>query len=208
MLTLKELKNMVTGCEERKRVPGAEDLKKESEILLKEVMGTGASISVYKNGYVLYEAESGKTVFSLKDCGEYSYESVTENSQIVKYEIFDNEAWYIRLVLEGEDRLEENGSRKHNKHTISYSLESEEWNVMKDSTKDLAQMVTDEELWKRVKSVMDRRQWEAFYRVYIDGEKTVDVAKSMGVARQSVADMNRRSIGRIKKILGNYEEWK
>lgn len=63
-----------------------------------------AAITVYPNGYALYEADGAATVFPVHPCGDYCY-GFSPYVCTVSARLFEKEAWYIRLVLEGEDRL-------------------------------------------------------------------------------------------------------
>lgn len=56
MMTLKELKNLVKPADPKKRVPCAVSLKQSgARIVVREAVGLGADITVYANGYVLYQ---------------------------------------------------------------------------------------------------------------------------------------------------------
>ena len=43
------------------------------------------------------------------------------------------EPWYVRLALEGEDRLERNQRAKEQESTVSYNAISEGWEAMGDA---------------------------------------------------------------------------
>ena len=66
MMTLKELKNLVKPADPKKRVPCAVSLKQSgARIVVREAVGLGADITVYANGYVLYQEGEKTTVFPL-----------------------------------------------------------------------------------------------------------------------------------------------
>lgn len=66
MLTLKELKKRVPVAENRGLVMGSvELLHSGAEIVVKETVDNGVAISVFDNGYVLYEEDKHRTVFRL-----------------------------------------------------------------------------------------------------------------------------------------------
>ena len=114
-MTLRELRGMVTGNKVEGRMISAKMLRESNtEIVCKEMINKGTDITVYKNGYVLYHTGSKCTVFVLPEKGCYSYDSVNVAS-VLDGEFFENEAWYFRLILEGEDRIAENGRKKEAK---------------------------------------------------------------------------------------------
>ena len=104
MLTLKELKKIVKVADVEKRIPSVKSLK-EHKVVVKEMINADTTISVYDHGYVLYTAGNQSTVFPLHSCDDYEYVSVTGDNKEFNKEFFDNENWYIRLLMEAEDRM-------------------------------------------------------------------------------------------------------
>ena len=66
-------------------------------------MGEDAKLTVYREGYVVYEVGDKATVFPISACGDYEY---GEQGRIfrIRREIFDSLAWYIRLMMNGSDK--------------------------------------------------------------------------------------------------------
>ena len=132
MLTLRELRNMVEVAEVEGRVPSVKALLgAKVPIIVKELLSEQAEISVYQNGFVLYRVGKRATVFPLHSCKEYIYDSNIEALTNINERFFDNENWYIRLILEGEDRLVKNQEVRNGKKTISYSAVAEDWNELR-----------------------------------------------------------------------------
>ena len=104
MLTLAELKHFMPVPVLEENYPTAKYLKTHGTILMSKRIATNATISVYQNGYALYEADGAATVFPVHPCGDYCY-GFSPYVCTVSARLFEKEAWYIRLVLEGEDRL-------------------------------------------------------------------------------------------------------
>ena len=104
MLTLQELKQVVGNREERRKVPSARYLRENDVAVVKQRLIDGAEIIAYQTGYVFYCAGDYGTVFPLFTCRDYVYEAGRKIT-VVKEDFFDNQPWYVRLILEGEDRL-------------------------------------------------------------------------------------------------------
>ena len=139
MLTLRELRNMVEVAEVEGRVPSVKALlEAKVPIIVKELLSEQAEISVYQNGFVLYRVGKRATVFPLHSCKEYIYDSNIEALTNINERFFDNENWYIRLILEGEDRLVKNQEVRNGKKTISYSAVAEDWNELREEDSTLA----------------------------------------------------------------------
>lgn len=118
MLTLKELKKVVKVAGMTKRVPSEKALEKE-EIVVKEILSGECDITVYANGYVLYRENGKKTIFPLHSCKDYQYMDVKEDRSIMNEEFFDNENWYIRLLMEATDRMEINQTKVASNHRLA-----------------------------------------------------------------------------------------
>lgn len=117
MLTLKELKKIVKVADVEKRIPSVKSLK-EHKVVVKEMINADTTISVYDHGYVLYTAGNQSTVFPLHSCDDYEYVSVTGDNKEFNKEFFDNENWYIRLLMEAEDRMAYSQSKISTNHGV------------------------------------------------------------------------------------------
>ena len=51
------------------------------------------------------QREINQPYFHLHSCDDYEYVSVTGDNKEFNKEFFDNENWYIRLLMEAEDRM-------------------------------------------------------------------------------------------------------
>ena len=114
MLTLQELKQVVSNREERRKVPSAKYLRENEVAVAKQRLMDCAEIIAYQTGYVLYCVGDYATVFPLFTCRDYVYEAERKIA-VVEENFFDDQPWYVRLILEGEDRLWRNReTREHN----------------------------------------------------------------------------------------------
>ena len=136
MLTLKELKKIVKVADVEKRIPSVKSLK-EHKVVVKEMINADTTISVYDHGYVLYTAGNQSTVFPLHSCDDYEYVSVTGDNKEFNKEFFDNENWYIRLLMEAEDRMAYSQSKISTNHGVfSNSDVTDDAEIMRGSSKD------------------------------------------------------------------------
>ena len=114
MLTLQELKQVVSNREERRKVPSAKYLRENDVAVAKQRLMDCAEIIAYQTGYVLYCVGDYATVFPLFTCRDYVFEAERKIA-VVEENFFDDQPWYVRLILEGEDRLWRNReTREHN----------------------------------------------------------------------------------------------
>lgn len=209
-MTLKELKNLVKPADLKKRIPSAAFLKKQGgRIVVRETVGLDADITVYANGYVLYREGEKATVFPLHTCGAYEYGSTTGKRSTLQSEFFDNENWYMRLLVEGADLMERNQEQLLLYHNVcSYNPFSEEWGELRDQEQDILERIAEKEMFRDLMSVLTEKQRKAVTLYYLENMKQEDISKEMGIVQQSVCNMIKRAVSAMKKRLEETENKK
>ena len=205
MLTLKELKKIVKVADVEKRIPSVKSLK-EHKVVVKEMINADTTISVYDHGYVLYTAGNQSTVFPLHSCDEYEYVSVTGDNKEFNKEFFDNENWYIRLLMEAEDRMAYSQSKISTNHGVfSNSDVTDDAEIMRGSSKDFVDDVIDREILNALIKELTERQKTVLNLIYFEEMRQQDVADYLGIKQQSVNDLLNRALKTMKKKAENEE---
>lgn len=205
MLTLKELKKIVKVADMEKRIPSVKSLK-EHKVVVKEMINADTTISVYDHGYVLYTAGNQSTVFPLHSCDDYEYVSVTGDNKEFNKEFFDNENWYIRLLMEAEDRMTYSQSKISTNHGVfSNSDVTDNAEIMRGSSKDFVDDVIDREILHALIKELTERQKMVLNLVYFEEMRQQDVADYLGIKQQSVNDLLNRALKTMKKKAENEE---
>lgn len=205
MLTLKELKKIVKVADVEKRIPSVKSLK-EHKVVVKEMINADTTISVYDHGYVLYTAGNQSTVFPLHSCDDYEYVSVTGDNKEFNKEFFDNENWYIRLLMEAEDRMAYSQSKISTNHGVfSNSDVTDDAEIMRGSSKDFVDDVIDREILNSLIKELTERQKTVLNLVYFEEMRQQDVADYLGIKQQSVNDLLNRALKTMKKKAENEE---
>lgn len=205
MLTLKELKKIVKVADMEKRIPSVKSLK-EHKVVVKEMINADTTISVYDHGYVLYTAGNQSTVFPLHSCDDYEYVSVTGDNKEFNKEFFDNENWYIRLLIEAEDRMAYSQSKISTNHGVfSNSDVTDDAEIMRESSKDFVDDVIDREILHALIKELTERQKMVLNLVYFEEMRQQDVADYLGIKQQSVNDLLNRALKTMKKKAENEE---
>ena len=205
MLTLKELKKIVKVADVEKRIPSVKSLKKH-KVVVKEMINADTTISVYDHGYVLYTAGNQSTVFPLHSCDDYEYVSVTGDNKEFNKEFFDNENWYIRLLMEAEDRMAYSQSKISTNHGVfSNSDVTDDAEIMRGSSKDFVDDVIDREILNALIKELTERQKTVLNLVYFEEMRQQDVADYLGIKQQSVNDLLNRALKTMKKKAENEE---
>ena len=205
MLTLKELKKIVKVADVEKRIPSVKSLK-EHKVVVKEMINADTTISVYDHGYVLYTAGNQSTVFPIHSCDDYEYVSVTGDNKEFNKEFFDNENWYIRLLMEAEDRMAYSQSKISTNHGVfSNSDVTDDAEIMRGSSKDFVDDVIDREILHALIKELTERQKMVLNLVYFEEMRQQDVADYLGIKQQSVNDLLNRALKTMKKKAENEE---
>lgn len=205
MLTLKELKKIVKVADVEKRIPSVKSLK-EHKVVVKEMINADTTISVYDHGYILYTAGNQSTVFPLHSCDDYEYVSVTGDNKELNKEFFDNENWYIRLLMEAEDRMAYSQSKISTNHGVfSNSDVTDDAEIMRGSSKDFVDDVIDREILNALIKELTERQKTVLNLVYFEEMRQQDVADYLGIKQQSVNDLLNRALKTMKKKAENVE---
>lgn len=205
MLTLKELKKIVKVADMEKRIPSVKSLK-EHKVVVKEMINADTTISVYDHGYVLYTAGNQSTVFPLHSCDDYEYVSVTGDNKEFNKEFFDNENWYIRLLMEAEDRMAYSQSKISTNHGVfSNSDVTDDAEIMRGSSKDFVDDVIDREILHALVKELTERQKMVLNLVYFEEMRQQDIADYLGIKQQSVNDLLNRALKTMKKKAENEE---
>ena len=205
MLTLKELKKIVKVADVEKRIPSVKSLK-EHKVVVKEMINADTTISVYDHGYVLYTAGNQSTVFPLRSCDDYEYVSVTGDNKEFNKEFFDNENWYIRLLMEAEDRMAYSQRKISTNHGVfSNSDVTDDAEIMRGSSKDFVDDVIDREILNALIKELTERQKTVLNLVYFEEMRQQDVADYLGIKQQSVNDLLNRALKTMKKKAENEE---
>ena len=205
MLTLKELKKIVKVADVEKRIPSVKSLK-EHKVVVKEMINADTTISVYDHGYVLYTAGNQSTVFPLHSCDDYEYVSVTGDNKEFNKEFFDNENWYIRLLMEAEDRMAYSQSKISTNHGVfSNSDVTDDAEIMRGSSKDFVDDVIDREILNALIKELTERQKTVLNLVYFEEMRQQDVADYLGIKQQNVNDLLNRALKTMKKKAENEE---
>ena len=203
MLKLREIRKLTMAANEGKKVPTAKNLVELSvPVIAQEDWGNGSALMVYENGYVLYRRGKRTTVFPLDSCKGYTYRSDATEGTEISAEYFDDMAWYLRLFLEGEDRLAHNEENRIGRKNISYSAVAEDWGLLGREDQELENLISAEstgEVMERISSVITKRQKYILCRYYLDGLKQAEIARELGVVSQTVSDQLQRAKRRIAR---------
>ena len=198
MLTLEELKGITEIPERRIKMPTAKNLRETGRAVAEKKLENNTWITVYQNGYALYHACGHSTVFSIHTCGAYLYVSSGISSYLPE-QFFEKEPWYVRLVLEGEDRLDRNQRAKEQERNVSYNAISEEWEVMGNERENPLESLVERESRKEILRCLTERQKAAVSLCFFRQKSRKEAAKELGISSPAVSTILSQAARRLRK---------
>lgn len=199
MLTLRKLKEMVESPKKGEKKPSCKSLREGkypvvAQKIIKNEVGV-VTITVYKNGYVVYQAQNRVTVFPIEDISGYRYSSVAGNGYgcNLTESYFEEAEWYLRFVLRGEDRLSINLDSCNQKRCISLSSAMEEMIVQQMMTENMMDMLTD-------------KQKELIYALYFEKQTYQEYADIHGISSAAVNNMRNKAVAKLRASLEELAE--
>ena len=184
IMTLKELQKRIerTGG---KDLPTAAWLRAgNSPLAVSREIAKSGKLSVFVNGFALYETEDGSTVFRVDYCGGYTYFGANTEDTLSE-EFFAETDWWVRLVMEGEDRLTHNRKIFVGNHESFYGYDDTVISSL--CTESVHDDFMRQELVELAFSLMTERQRNVAQLYYLDGYGIKEIAKIYGISFQAVS---------------------
>ncbi len=197
-MTLQELKKITEVPGHGRKTPSAKNLRETGRAAAEKQLNNDTWIAAYQNGYALYHAGGHSTVFPIHTCGDYLYVSGGISSFIPEH-FFAKEPWHIRLVLEGEDRLERNQKAKEQGRTVSYSAIPGEWQAMEDIRENPLECLVDMENRKEILQCLTERQKAAVNFCFFQQKSRKEAARELGVTSPAVSAILSQAARRLRK---------
>ena len=202
-ITLKELKEKVINVGTAKLPTFKALLNSEPTPVAERIVDDGR-LTVFDNGFAVYEQGKLHTVIAVARCGGYRYE-FAEGSSYVPAEVFDDAEWSVRLLMEGERHLEQNRRYAHSQ----YETYAEDGNidfagaVMVDFLQeDNAELIADQELQRLYAAIgkLTERQQEVIQLYYFKGMTQEAIGEELGISQVAVKKMLDRALKSLKKL--------
>ena len=203
-ISLRELKNRVDKVLEKK-IPGYKQLMEMNPVVAARTTVNGATITAYMNGYAVYEADDAHTVLDVNRCGDYRYDFNDGTYEVVPAEVFEDAEWSVRLVMEGERRLENNRSKiSRDYEEFALSCDGSDWaeaSMIDFMEEENAEMLADEELRKlyAAMSKLTERQQEVVQLYFYKGLTQEEIADEFGLNKSTVCRDLAAALKKIKK---------
>ena len=137
--------------------------------------------------------------------GDYRYDFNDGTYEVVPAAVFEDAEWSVRLVMEGERRMESNRSKTVAlNEAASLDCDGSDWSdaVMVDFLdEENAEMLAEEELRKLYAAMgkLTERQQEIIQLYFYKGLTQYEIAEELGIARPVVSKTMTAAIKKLKK---------
>ena len=198
MLTLQEVKQKVAIPKGRESVPTVKHLRNLDVVFISRNLGADAEIMVYQSGYAVYRIGRYATVFSVHACGDYQY-PVAGETLYIRENFFNLQEWYVRLVLEGEDRIFRNREAQEQEKSISYSVIAKDCMFMDVLEKSPLEQVIRQETIRELLEPLTERQRLIISQYFFYRKAQKEIAHELGTTAPLVSKTIAQAIRKIQK---------
>ena len=199
-----ELKTKIDTVVEKK-LPTFKTLMEKEPVAVAQTMVNGAKLTAYENGYAVYEVDGSHTVMAVDRCNDYRYDFTDGTYEVIPAETFEDVEWSVRLLMEGERRMEHNlNKRVADSENVSLECDGSDWSVavMVDFLdEDNAEMLADREL-RRLYAVMSKlteRQTEVIQLYFYKGMTLQEIAEELGITKPAVHYAMKGALKKMRK---------
>ena len=203
-ITLRELKTKINTVAEKK-LPTFKTLMEKEPVVVAQTMVNGAKLTAYENGYAVYEVDGSHTVMAVDRCNDYRYDFTDGTYEVIPAETFEDVEWSVRLLMEGERRMEHNlNKRVADSENVSLECDGSDWSaaVMVDFLdEDNAEMLADREL-RRLYAAMSKlteRQTEVIQLYFYKGMTLQEIAEELGITKPAVHYAMKGALKKMRK---------
>ena len=203
-ITLRELKTKIDTVVEKK-LPTFKTLMEKESVAVAQTMVNGAKLTAYENGYAVYEVDGSHTVMAVDRCNDYRYDFTDGTYEVIPAETFEDVEWSVRLLMEGERRMEHNlNKRVADSENVSLECDGSDWSaaVMVDFLdEDNAEMLADREL-RRLYAAMSKlteRQTEVIQLYFYKGMTLQEIAEELGITKPAVHYAMKGALKKMRK---------
>lgn len=204
-ITLHELKKRIDVVVEKK-LPSFKTLMELKPVVVARTIVKDAVLTVYQNGYAVYEMDGAHTtVIAVNRCSDYCYNFTDGTYQVMPIEIFEDIEWNVRLLMEGEHRMEHNrNKRAADVEKVSLKCDGSDWSAVVTVdflNEDNANALADRERCRlyAAMSKLTERQAEVLQLYFYKGMNQAKIAKKLGIGQRAVSYSLMSALKKIRK---------
>lgn len=205
--SLRKLMTLVEDTKNIRKLPTVKEILERTDVLA-TFSSSGSTLTVYKCGFFLYTSGRRSTVQDIQRCLNPVWYDTATNKIAVPAEQFLDMPFYVRLVLEGEDRITANQQSQENKKTTSTDNLDIESSFLKDKDSDFVTRWLDAEdvsnnrrkLTQALKTLTPH-QYDAVIKYFVSEMTYQEIADEMGCAKQTVYENVKKALEKMRNYL-------
>ena len=177
------------------------------EILFRHENGDMA-ITVFTNGFYLYQRDCRRTVFAVDRCKQLIYRYQDDEVRIIPESKFSDGPCLIPLFLKGDERLNHNmDAYEEYQQAFSLSNTGNDWNEsvqVKSVEEDFFDGLEEYEKETQIQNALDcltERQQQILHMYFVNGISQAQIARILNLDPTSVRDIMARAMNRLRKHL-------
>lgn len=198
MVTLQDLKWIVKQPGKEEKAPTARHLLEHGKRVVSMENSGDVQLLVFVEGWALYRVGKYSTVFPVHSCGSYCYESYGRQI-FMDAAFFEKQEWYVRLMLEGEDRLVKNRETSRKGRMVSYHAVSEEWFFLASPVLPPLEQLIEKEQISELMGLLTERQRDIVILYFYYGETQWEIARSLGISQPAVSQALMGALRRMRE---------
>jgi len=191
----------------KQKLPTEKYLRENGEVYVRvEILG--ATITVYTNGFYVYDDGLHATVQRLSSCKKnIVYEFQDGRREEIELHRFADQPFYVRLSLEGEKRLDANSIARASGRVFSYNWDEMESKDLADKF-DFAEFLADRDSQNaEIKALrqalqhLTERQLIVLQKYFCENMTHQEIAHELGCSKQAVGKSYRAALKKLKDII-------
>lgn len=189
------------------KLPTVKYLRENCEVFVR-VSIYESTITVYTNGFFVYDDGLHATVQRISNCRQnVVYEYQDDSREVIDYEVFADQPFYVRLAIEGEKRLDINTVARASGRVYSYNNSENESADLADNydfTEAHAKRDSRAPVVNALKTGynnLSQREKTILKKYFINNMTQQRIAKELGCSKQAVGKSYRAALKKLKDII-------
>lgn len=189
------------------KLPTRKYLKENAEVFVK-VTVLGSTITVYTNGFFVYDDGLHATVQRVSHCCQNAVYEYQDNSrEEIALEDFADQPFYVRLAIEGEKRLDMNNIARASGRVYSYDGRENESSDLADEY-DFAEVHAERDSRIQVLRTLrsgladlTEHQLSVLQKYFCEDKTHQEIADELGCSKQAVGKSYRAALKKLRNCI-------
>ena len=209
---MKTLKNLISVIEESSSVQNSRAVISSDQIYCQLILDDG-SITLLKNGSIVYKSQRRSTAFKLSDCLNFKYRTA-DGGTVLTYEYFADLDWTVWALLYGEERIESTVNHEYSRRVIglrsaessrqmSYLTDKQEEEFV-DYAPSAEEIVIETDSFEELIAPLNKRYQDVCRKHYLGKLSIAEIAQQYNCSYHTAEMVLSRAKKQLKKKLSGH----